>query len=73
MINVIPYLGSNTQGIPLASYFVGEITGNIQRTNRNVKLDFWFTSVPLAEKPLKSTMYFTIVGTFPKNKKRNSS
>lgn len=73
MINVIPYLSSNTQGIPLPSHFVGEITGNIQRTNRNVKMDFWFTSVPLAEKPLTSTMNLTIVGTVRKNKNRNSS
>ncbi|GBM01364.1 Mannose-1-phosphate guanyltransferase alpha-A [Araneus ventricosus] len=52
MINAISYLGLNTQtkGIPLASYFVEEFTRNIQGTNRNVTMDTWFTSIPLAEK-----------------------
>lgn len=71
MVNAIPYLGSNTQtkNMPLASYFVEELTKNIQGTNRNITMDNWFTSIPLAENLLKNPMNLTIVGTVRKNKR----
>ncbi|GBO16763.1 hypothetical protein AVEN_35239-1 [Araneus ventricosus] len=71
MINTILYLDSNTQTkcIPLASYFVEELTRNIQGTNRNITMENWFTSIPLAEKLLTSPMNFTILGTVRKNKR----
>lgn len=52
MIDAIPYLGSNnkTKDISLAYKFIEELTINIQGTNIYVMMDYWFTSIPLAEK-----------------------
>ncbi|GFQ95293.1 DDE_Tnp_1_7 domain-containing protein [Trichonephila clavata] len=70
MVNAIPYLGLNTQtkGVHLLSYFVKELTKNIQGTNQNIIMDNWFTSIPLADKLLKIPINFTVVGTIWKNK-----
>ncbi|GFU13135.1 DDE_Tnp_1_7 domain-containing protein [Nephila pilipes] len=72
MVNVIPYLGSHTQtkSIPLASHFVEELTKSIQGTNRNITMDNWFSSIPLAEKLLMKLMNLTIVGTVRKTKEK---
>ncbi|GFT64620.1 mannose-1-phosphate guanyltransferase alpha-A [Nephila pilipes] len=53
-VNKIQYLDSltKTKGISLVSYFVEELTKRIQGTNRNIRIDDWFTSLPLSEKLL---------------------
>lgn len=54
MIDAIPYMGkgTNTNGEPLATFFVKQLTETIQGSNRNVTKDNWFTSVPLAKELL---------------------
>ncbi|GBP63724.1 PiggyBac transposable element-derived protein 4 [Eumeta japonica] len=71
MINSTPYLGkgTNTGGLPLGEYFVKELTRSIHGTNRNVTMDNWFTSVPLAKQLLMQPYKLTLVGTLRANKK----
>ncbi|GFR02351.1 DDE_Tnp_1_7 domain-containing protein [Trichonephila clavata] len=71
MANAIACLGSNTQteGVPVSSYFVEKLTRSIQRTNQKITMDNWLTSIPLADKPLKVPLNFTVVGTIRKNKR----
>ncbi|XP_039298114.1 uncharacterized protein LOC120354734 [Nilaparvata lugens] len=70
LINGIPYLGkdSNPSGLPLGAYYTKELTKTIHGTNRNVTMDNWFTSIPLA-KDMLSSHQLTIVGTLRSNKK----
>ncbi|GFS74097.1 piggyBac transposable element-derived protein 4 [Nephila pilipes] len=44
-----------------------ELTKNIQGSNRNIRMDNWFTSITLTEKLLMKPMNLTIVGTLRKN------
>ncbi|XP_045456889.1 piggyBac transposable element-derived protein 4-like [Melitaea cinxia] len=71
MIDSTPYLGkgTNTRGVPLGEYFVKELTRSIHGTNRNVTMDNWFTSVPLAKQLLQQPYKMTLVGTLRANKK----
>nr|XP_022907721.1 piggyBac transposable element-derived protein 4-like [Onthophagus taurus] len=71
MIDADPYLGKLTKrnGLPLASYYVKELTKSVHGSNRNVTMDNWFTSVPLADELLKDPYKLTILGTLRKNKK----
>lgn len=71
MVDSMPYLGkaTNTGGLPLGEYFVKELTRSIHGTNRNVTMDNWFTSVPLAKQLLQQPYKLTIVGTLRSNKK----
>lgn len=70
MLNAIPYLGkgSNTTTLPLAEYFVKELSKPIYGSNRNITMDNWFTSIPLAKNLLKEPYKLTIVGTLRANK-----
>ncbi|CAH2108113.1 unnamed protein product [Euphydryas editha] len=71
MIDAIPYMGkgTNTNGEPLASFFVKQLTETIRGTSRNVTMDNWFTSVPLAKELLQEPHKLTIVGTIRSNKR----
>lgn len=70
MIDASPYLGkgTNTNGLPLATHFVRELTKSVQGSNRNITMDNWFTSIPLADELLKEPYNLTIIGTLRKNK-----
>ncbi|XP_050338705.1 piggyBac transposable element-derived protein 4-like [Bactrocera neohumeralis] len=70
VINAEPYLGksTNTQGKQLANYFVEGLTKPLHGSNRNITMDNWFTSIPLATKLLSNPYSMTIVGTLRKNK-----
>lgn len=63
MIDAIPNMGkgTNTNGESLASFFVKKFTQTIHGSNRNVTMDNWFTSVPLAKQLLKEPHKLTIV------------
>ncbi|GBP21878.1 PiggyBac transposable element-derived protein 4 [Eumeta japonica] len=71
MCNAIPYMGKNTNtgNEPLANYFVKELCKPYQGSNRNITMDNWFTSVPLAAELLKPPYKFTVVGTLRSNKR----
>ncbi|XP_066149862.1 piggyBac transposable element-derived protein 4-like [Euwallacea fornicatus] len=71
MIDANPYLGksTNTGGLPLANFYVKELTKSIHGSNRNITMDNWFTSVPLADELLEQPYKLTIIGTLRKNKK----
>jgi hypothetical protein len=71
MLNALPYLGKGTvKGqMSVADFFVNELVEPIIGTNRNVTMDNWFTSVPLAEKLLKEKK-LTVIGTIKKNKRQ---
>lgn len=71
MIDAIPYMGkgTNTGGEPLASFFVKRLTETLRGSNRNVTMDNWFTSVPLAKELLQEPFKLTIVGTIRSNKR----
>lgn len=68
MLNAIPYIGKEerTSNLPIPTQYVLKLTEPIQDTNRNVTMDNWFTSVPLAVELLKHGL--TMVGTLRKNK-----
>ena len=70
MFNAEPYLGksTNTHGLPLSEYFTTNLTTPIFGSNRNVTMDNWFTSIPIAKKLLQSPYKLTLVGTLRKNK-----
>lgn len=70
MISAIPYIGKETRVSqePLASQLVKTLTVSIHGTNRNVTMDNWFTSIPLAEDMLKNYK-LTITGTLRHNKR----
>ncbi|XP_066139156.1 piggyBac transposable element-derived protein 4-like [Euwallacea fornicatus] len=70
MLDASPYLGKSTKtnGLPLATYFVQELTKSVHGSNRNITMDNWFTSVSLADCLLKDPYKLTIIGTLRKNK-----
>lgn len=70
LIDAIPYVGktTNTFGSPLAEYCVVALTKSIHGSNRNITMDNWFTSIPLAEKLLQNPYKLTVIGTLKKNK-----
>ncbi|CAK1583081.1 unnamed protein product [Parnassius mnemosyne] len=65
MCNAMPYMGKNTNtgNEPLANYFVKELSKPYYGLNRNITMDNWFTSVPLAAELLKPPYKLTVVGT----------
>ncbi|XP_049880307.1 uncharacterized protein LOC126376804 [Pectinophora gossypiella] len=71
IVNAIPYLGKGTdpQKQPLAAFFIKEITSTLHGTNRNITMDNWFTSVPLANELLMAPYNLTLVGTLRSNKR----
>jgi hypothetical protein len=71
MCNAMPYLGKNTNtgNEPLANYFVKELSKQYHGSNRNITMDNWFTSVPLAAELLKPPYKLTVVGTLRSNKR----
>lgn len=71
MVDAEPYLGSctKTDGLPLGEYFVKKLTRTVHGTNRNITMDNWFTSVPLAKSLLKEPYKLTLVGTLRANKR----
>ncbi|XP_066259615.1 piggyBac transposable element-derived protein 4-like [Euwallacea similis] len=71
MLDASPYLGKSTKtnGLPLATYFVKELTKSVHGSNRNITMDNWFTSVGLANDLLKDPYKLTIIGTLRKNKR----
>lgn len=71
MLNAIPYLGKGTvtNNQPVADYFVQKLVGpTISGSNKNVTMDNWFSSIPLA-KHLLEECKVTMVGTIKKNKR----
>lgn len=71
MIDASPYLGKSTDtgGLPLANFYVKELTKSVHGSNRNITMDNWFTSVSLADELLELPYKLTIIGTLRKNKK----
>lgn len=71
VFNAMPYLGkgTNSGNMPLATYFVKQLCEPLNGTNRNITMDNWFTSVPLASELLQSPYKLTIVGTLRSNKR----
>lgn len=71
MVDALPYLGkgSNQSNLPLGEYYVKELTKSIHGTKRNITMDNWFTSVPLAKSLLREPYKLTLVGTLRANKK----
>lgn len=70
LIDGAPYLGkdTNTSGLPLGTFFTKDLTKTIHGSGRNVTMDNWFTSVPLA-KDMMNNHNLTIVGTLRGDKK----
>lgn len=69
-LNGFPYLGKNrneSRATGIAHSIVRELCKPYERTNRNVKMDNFFTSFELAQELLGNGL--TIVGTVRKNKK----
>lgn len=66
-----PYLGSftKTDGLPLGEYFEKKLTRTVHGTNRNITMDNWFTSIPLAKSLIKEPYKLTLVGTLRANKR----
>lgn len=71
MLDASPYLGkkTNSNGLPLAEYYVKELTKSVHGSNRNVTMDNWFTSVKLFDELLQEPHKLTALGTLRKNKK----
>ncbi|KAJ4451739.1 hypothetical protein ANN_03210 [Periplaneta americana] len=70
MLTAIPYTGKtmNTNGKPLAEFFVEELSKPIHGTNRNITVDNWFSSIPLFKAMAQRKL--TMVGTLRKNKQK---
>lgn len=70
MINAMPYVGKvEINGDSLGSYYVKGLSETLWGSNRNVTIDNWFTSVPLAHQLLKEPYKLTTVGTLSANKR----
>lgn len=71
LVDACPYLGKGTKtdGLPVANYFVKELTKSVHGSNRNVTMDNWFTSVRLADELLEEPYKLTMLGTIRKNKR----
>ncbi|XP_047506781.1 piggyBac transposable element-derived protein 4-like [Pieris napi] len=69
--NATPYLGkgTNCDNMPLATHFVKQLCEPVYGTNRNITMDNWFTSVPLASELLQDPYKLTLVGTIRSNKR----
>lgn len=71
LLGVIPYLGRQEpppQGnLSMGHYFTKELTRPYHQSHRNVTIDNWFTSVPLAS-DLISNCGITLVGTIRSDK-----
>lgn len=69
MLNAIPYVGKvqkeNNESVP--AFYVRKLSEPIHGTYRNITIDNWFTSIPLAEQMLEQYK-LTILGTLRKNK-----
>lgn len=68
MVSAIPYIGKENRpsNMSIPTQYVLKLSEPIQKTNRNITVDNWFTSMALASS-LK-TVGLTIVGTLRKNK-----
>nr|CAH7763283.1 unnamed protein product [Callosobruchus chinensis] len=68
MLSAIPYIGKEDRQntLPIPSQYVLELSEPIHRTNRNITLDNWFTSVGLTNSLIEVGL--TVVGTLRKNK-----
>lgn len=68
MVSAIPYVGkeSRPSNLPIPTQYVLELSKPIQKTNRNITVDNWFSSMGLAAS-LKE-VGLTLVGTLRKNK-----
>lgn len=70
MLNAVLYVGKvttqNNESVP--DYYVRELSEPIYGTNRNITVDHWFTSIPLAEQMLEQYK-LTLLGTLRKNKR----
>ncbi|CAB3225846.1 unnamed protein product [Arctia plantaginis] len=69
--NATPYLGkgTNCDNMPLATHLVKQLCEPVYGTNRNIAMDNWFTSVPLASELLQDPYKLTLVGTIRSNKR----
>lgn len=69
MVDARVYLGKGTvpPNKPAAEFFVEELVKSIEKTNRNIIMDNWFTSIPLVRNVLFNKG-LTVVGTIKRNK-----
>ena len=72
--NIVPYLGAQEReargDTPLAEDVVSKLTENVTGKGYNITCDNFFTSLPLAEKLLRSKI--SMVGTIRKNRRELS-
>ncbi|XP_045454224.1 piggyBac transposable element-derived protein 4-like [Melitaea cinxia] len=68
MLKAIVYVGQTNAppNLSIPEYYVVELSRPIERSRRNITMDNWFTSIPLAKKLLEKDL--TLVGTTRKNK-----
>lgn len=71
MIRAEPYIGkgSTPAGIQVAEYYVKKLTEPVHGSNRNITMDNWFMSVPLAIDLLKPPYNLTVLGTLRLDKR----
>ncbi|CAG4945989.1 unnamed protein product [Colias eurytheme] len=70
MVDAEPYLGkfNDTDGEPLGEYYVKKLTTSIHGTNRNITMDKWYTTLPLARTLVNEPYNLTSVGALKANK-----
>lgn len=70
MVDAIPYVGKENRDSfePLATYYVKSLIQSVSGLNRNITMDNWFSSVPLADLLLKDQK-LTMVETMRANKR----
>lgn len=71
MVNAMPYVGAvidkdDKESVP--EYYVRKLSEPIYGSYRNITMDNWFTSIPMAQKMLVERK-LTILGTLRKNKR----